>query len=809
MEQNMERQGDFSALPVRKYGSQKRIDWKQTAGCRIPFVYGSISGELEILEYHPGNFITVRYGKQTRKMRTGRLLRLQIEALVDQARTCRSSKCLKSHETFVREVQEMYGGEYTVLSSYINSKTPVRIRHNSAACNWHEYFPTPNNFLRGAGCPACSGSPSFPEMCLLLVLHDFFPDARKQRIQGRECDIVFSAGGKKIGIQYDGAFFHQDPARDDTFNGLFLSEPQHALIRIREAGCPQLLPRERLYELSAPGNYSLENLQELLLRLFLLLNRMLGTDYRPEMTEKLMHQARRSSKKSFRYVMLLEEYIAYLHKHGDAPHRGEQNHLQDRLTTAVREQRFSEEELERLASVRRQYGLLEEERPFGQIYEDMLAFFERYGMLPRQQAGPPEETRLYREIQRCLKRKSFGRQQMEEYERIRGKASNYPVLAEELYERYIAFVEEKQRLPGMDAGDEEEKALAGRVSHRLQRGTFSPEQQEKIQELQRKYSHRRIRERIVEEYRVFIAENGRLPFYRTEGREGKLESNMLRYLRLHSFSPEECRQILKLRAPYQLLSRQLREHVDYLGGDACSFVQEQYETFCREQGRPPVRRRRCRREYDLCRLAEKYLGAELTARISEKYAEPEKSEQQKRMEEAAEKKKGQRRRTPDETFEEAMAFYAENGRFPLHVHKGKLPQRPYEGRLAARVTSLYRMGRFSARQLEILDQLRLKNADKAQMIYAAFLSYIESHDGQAPRHCAHTPENRLLNSLKSHMRSGKYTREQLDAILKYLPGRRREYPALDDLPGQKESCEQHVVPGVLPARSCGSAEGAV
>ena len=42
------------------------------------------------------------------------------------------------------------------------------------------------------------------------------------------------------------------------------------------------------------------------------------------------------------------------------------------------------------------------------------------------------------------------------------------------------------------------------------------------------------------------------------------------------------------------------------------------------------------------------------------------------MEEAAEKKKGQRRRTPDETFEEAMAFYAENGRFPLHVHKGKL-----------------------------------------------------------------------------------------------------------------------------------------
>ena len=141
----------------------------------------------------------------------------------------------------------------------------------------------------------------------------------------------------------------------------------------------------------------------------------------------------------------------------------------------MREQRFSEEELERLASVRRQYGLLEEERPFGQIYEDMLAFFERYGMLPRQQAGPPEETRLYREIQRCLKRKSFGRQQMEEYERIRGKASNYPVLAEELYERYIAFVEEKQRLPGMDAGDEEEKALAGRVSHRLQRGTFSPE----------------------------------------------------------------------------------------------------------------------------------------------------------------------------------------------------------------------------------------------------------------------------------------------------------------------------------------------
>ena len=60
---------------------------------------------------------------------------------------------------------EIFGDEYTLLSAeYINSKTPVIVRHNKCG---HIFYPTPNNLLsKKTGYPKCANN-------LLLSQEDF------------------------------------------------------------------------------------------------------------------------------------------------------------------------------------------------------------------------------------------------------------------------------------------------------------------------------------------------------------------------------------------------------------------------------------------------------------------------------------------------------------------------------------------------------------------------------------------------------------------------------------------------------------
>ncbi|XZN14367.1 hypothetical protein ACSW9O_16010 (plasmid) [Clostridium perfringens] len=58
----------------------------------------------------------------------------------------------KTHEEFVKEVEEKYHGEYKILSEYINAKTKIKARHNCG----YEWEVKPYNLLNnGRGCPIC------------------------------------------------------------------------------------------------------------------------------------------------------------------------------------------------------------------------------------------------------------------------------------------------------------------------------------------------------------------------------------------------------------------------------------------------------------------------------------------------------------------------------------------------------------------------------------------------------------------------------------------------------------------------------
>lgn len=72
---------------------------------------------------------------------------------------CRCPKCggtLKMNtEIFVERVNQIVGSEYTVLDEYVNNRTKICMRHN--VCN-REWKVVPNSFLLGSRCPYCAGS---------------------------------------------------------------------------------------------------------------------------------------------------------------------------------------------------------------------------------------------------------------------------------------------------------------------------------------------------------------------------------------------------------------------------------------------------------------------------------------------------------------------------------------------------------------------------------------------------------------------------------------------------------------------------
>ena len=69
-----------------------------------------------------------------------------------------SGNSLKTQEEFEKEVKDLVGDEYSVLGTYINSKTKIKMRHNCNECNNHKYEILPSEFLKGTRCPKCYGT---------------------------------------------------------------------------------------------------------------------------------------------------------------------------------------------------------------------------------------------------------------------------------------------------------------------------------------------------------------------------------------------------------------------------------------------------------------------------------------------------------------------------------------------------------------------------------------------------------------------------------------------------------------------------
>ena len=77
---------------------------------------------------------------------------------VEVARVAQSGKWNTAR--LKEEVKKAVGDEYTVLGKYISSLKPVRIRHNSERCGFHEYTVRSVDFLKRTQTAALRAPPS-------------------------------------------------------------------------------------------------------------------------------------------------------------------------------------------------------------------------------------------------------------------------------------------------------------------------------------------------------------------------------------------------------------------------------------------------------------------------------------------------------------------------------------------------------------------------------------------------------------------------------------------------------------------------
>lgn len=59
----------------------------------------------------------------------------------------------RTNESWVAEVYELVGSEYTFLEPYTRARDPILVIHNKCGL---EYRVKPNNFKSGKRCPTCS-----------------------------------------------------------------------------------------------------------------------------------------------------------------------------------------------------------------------------------------------------------------------------------------------------------------------------------------------------------------------------------------------------------------------------------------------------------------------------------------------------------------------------------------------------------------------------------------------------------------------------------------------------------------------------
>lgn len=78
------------------------------------------------------------------------------------------NKFIKKQEEINKEIKEIHGSDYILISDYIDYHSPVYIKH--LICNYERKYSSYANFLNSSGCPICNKNISNGEYKILRYL---------------------------------------------------------------------------------------------------------------------------------------------------------------------------------------------------------------------------------------------------------------------------------------------------------------------------------------------------------------------------------------------------------------------------------------------------------------------------------------------------------------------------------------------------------------------------------------------------------------------------------------------------------------
>lgn len=127
----------------------------------------------------------------------------------------------KTKEIFQQELNELYDGQYELLSEYKNNKSHIEVFCHKIGRKGREhgiFITRPDSLTNGHGCPKCSRNQSNGE----TEVAEFIKEIYKGRIvvrdrivlKGKEMDIYLP--DVNLSIEYNGAIWHSEKYSDDN-----------------------------------------------------------------------------------------------------------------------------------------------------------------------------------------------------------------------------------------------------------------------------------------------------------------------------------------------------------------------------------------------------------------------------------------------------------------------------------------------------------------------------------------------------------------------------------------------------------------
>ena len=142
----------------------------------------------------------------------------------------------------------------------------------------HSWQATVLDRVNGSGCPRCQSESktSFPEQAILYYLSKFFQAENRYKLDKKEIDIYLPQ--YKIGIEYDGLYFHNSPESEkrEKAKKAALNAKGVRLIRIKESNVNERNIDDVIYY---TPSHDYTNLNNTIKVLFILIDDIAGTAY--------------------------------------------------------------------------------------------------------------------------------------------------------------------------------------------------------------------------------------------------------------------------------------------------------------------------------------------------------------------------------------------------------------------------------------------------------------------------------------------------------------------------------------------------